>query len=243
VYLSWTNIKTNEMNINNLIVEVTRKCNLYCDHCLRGDAMAMNIKKEYIDSVLSQVDNIGNVCFTGGEPSLNVPVMEYFLEQCKRRRISIEFFYIATNGVDVPESFIMFCLKMYSYCDNKEMCRVDLSNDRYHMDIADFNTELLQGLSFFGKKFEKDNWNYYNGSGLISEGRGKRVKEAHGPITVDDEMSLDDFENDCEVYLNCKGEIINGCNWSYASQKKHKLCDVGELSKYYEELQEAQLHF
>ena len=229
------------MNISNLIVEVTRKCNLYCDHCLRGDAMNMNIKKEYIDSLLNQVDSIGNLCFTGGEPSLNVPVMEYFLERCKSRGITIEFFYIATNGVNVPESFIIFCLKLYAYCELKEACRVDLSNDRYHMDIADFSLELLQGLSFFGKKFEKDYYNYGNGSGLISEGRASNEKHAHNPILVDDEMTLEDFENECEVYLNCKGEIINGCNWSYRSQKEHKLCDVGELSKYYKKLQELEL--
>lgn len=226
------------MNINNLIVEVTRKCNLYCDHCLRGDAMNMNLKKEYIDSLLSQVDSIGNLCFTGGEPSLNVPIMEYFLEQCKNRRISIEYFYIATNGVNVPESFILFCLKLYSYCDSKENCLVHLSNDRYHMDEADFNLDLLQGLSFFGRKFAKDNWDYYNGSGLIGEGRSSNNQHAHEPITIDDDMTLEDFENDCEVYLNCKGEIINGCNWSYKSQKEHKLCDVDSLSTYYKWLHE-----
>lgn len=230
------------MNINNLIVEVTRKCNLYCDHCLRGDAMNMNIKKEYIDSLLSQIDSIGSVCFTGGEPSLNVPAMEYFLEQVKRRRIPIEFFYIATNGVNVPESFVIFCLKLYSYCDNKEGCRVDVSNDRYHMDIADFDLELLQGLSFFGKKFEKDNYSYNNGVSLINEGRSSNTKGAHEPFDCIEIENPDNFTDECEVYLNCKGEIINGCNWSFQSQKKHKLCDVGELSKYYQELINEQVY-
>lgn len=230
------------MNLSNLIVEVTRKCNLYCDHCLRGDAMAMNIKKEYIDSILSQVDSIGSVCFTGGEPSLNVPAMEYFLEQCKGRRISIEFFYIATNGVNVPESFVIFCLKLYSYCDNKEACRVDVSNDRYHMDIADYNLDLLQGLSFFGKKFEKDYFNYANGASLISEGRSSNTRGAHEPYDSIEINSPNEFTDECEVYLNCKGEIINGCNWSFQSQKKHKICNVGELTEYYQKLIDAEVY-
>lgn len=229
------------MNISNLIVEVTRKCNLYCNHCLRGDAMNINLKKEYIDSLLSQVDSIGSLCFSGGEPSLNVSIMEYFLEQCKKNNISIGYFYIATNGVDIPDSFVIFCLKLYSYCDEKEQCQVHVSNDRYHMDIADFNIEMLQGLSFFSKKFEKDFYNYGNGSGLISEGRASNERNGHKPILIDDEMNIEDFVNDCEVYLNCKGEIINGCNWSYTSQKKHKLCDVGELTKFYESLEEVEM--
>jgi hypothetical protein len=230
------------MNINNLIVEVTRKCNMYCDHCLRGDAMNMNIKKEYIDSVLSQVDNIGNVCFTGGEPSLNLPAMEYFLSECKRRRISLEYFYIATNAVKVTESFVMFCLKMYSYCDNKEMCRVDVSNDRYHMDEADFDMSMLQGLSFVGKKYEKDNFNFAGGTSLISEGRSSNTKGAHKPYDHIEIDSVNSFTDECDIYLNCKGEIINGCNWSYASQKKHKLCNVGELTEYYQKLIDAEVY-
>lgn len=228
------------MNINNLIVEVTRKCNLYCDHCLRGDAMNMNLKKEHVDSLLDQINEIGDLCFSGGEPSLNVPIMEYFLEQCISRRISIERFYIATNGVDTPIEFVIFCLKLYSYCDDKENCSVQVSNDMFHMDISDYNVDMLEGLKFFSKKFDKDRDTY--GVGLITEGRSSGNKHGHKPFTVDDNMTLDEFESECEVYLNCKGEIINGCNWSFSSQKKHKMCDVGKLSEYYQELINEQVY-
>lgn len=169
--------------------------------------------------------------------------MEYFLEQCKNRRILIGNFYIATNAVKITESFVMFTLRLFAYCDEKEYCQVHVSNDIYHMDLTDFDLELLEGLKFFGKKFAKDRDNYSNGVSLINEGRSQNNRHAHKVYSIDDEMTAEEFTDECEVYLNCKGEIINGCNWSYSSQKKHKLCDVGEMSKYYEELQEAQLHF
>lgn len=229
------------MNIRDMIIEVTRKCNIQCDHCLRGDAVNLNMKKEYIDSLLDQVTGFGGIVFTGGEPSLNVPIMEYFLEECKQRNIPIDYFYIATNGVNVSEQFVIFCLKLYSYCYEKDSCRVDLSNDEFHGYESGYDIELLSGLSFFGKKFEKDDYNYMGGAGLINEGRSAKKRGAHDPIVIDDNMTLEEFENECEVYLNCKGEIINGCNWSYKNQKLHKLCDVGELSTYYEKLQEVEM--
>jgi len=48
--------------------------------------------------------------------------------------------------------------------------------------------------------------------------------------------SLDDFE-ESQIYLNCLGEIINGCDWSYENQKFHKICDVKDLKSTVEKLQ------
>lgn len=223
------------MDISNLIVEVTRKCNISCDHCLRGEVMNMNLKKEYVDTLLNQIDSIGSLCFTGGEPTLNLPIMEYFLEQCKARGIDIANFYIVSNGKKITEKFVMFCMRMYSYCVEKDQCSVQISNDYYHQVECSYDISLLNGLSFFSKKNEKDNYNYGNDSFLKTEGRreGKKNK----PIVIDEErITVNEFESEVEVYLNCKGEIINGCDWSYINQKKHKLCDVGKLSEYYQEL-------
>lgn len=225
------------MNIRSLVVEVTRKCNISCAHCLRGNASNMDMKKEYIDSLLNQVKYISDLTFSGGEPSLNVPIMEYFLEQCKVKKIGIGGFYIATNGMKISESFVMFCLKMYSYCDSRESCCVELSNDIYHKKEGKYDINLLQGLSFFGKKFEVDNFNYNGGTSLKSEGRneGSYNKPRVHKVT------LENLEDCIDLYLNCKGEIINGCDWSYKNQRKHKLCDVGDLELYYANLKLVEL--
>jgi hypothetical protein len=225
------NTKTTQMEIQNLIIEVTRKCNIKCDHCLRGEPINSNLKQEYIDSLLDQVTYINHVTFTGGEPSLNVPIMDYFLTEVKQRGIGISCFYIATNGINIPESFILFCLKMYSYCEDKESCSVDVSNDEFHSYEGSYNDELLRGLSFFRKRWDKDGFNYYGGSSLIKEGRSTQGRK---PFTHSID-GVDSFE-ESEIYLNCKGEIINGCDWSYKNQKKYKLCNVGELTEFYERL-------
>ena len=227
------------MEIRNLIIETTRRCNMKCQHCLRGAVQNMDMETKYIDSLLSQFRSIGNVTFSGGEPSLNVPIMEYFLSECKRRNVYVGSFYVATNGLKPSIDFTVFCLKMFAFCSDKEMCRVDLSNDMYHAEEGNFNTELLDGLSFFGKKFENDNFRYTYG--LLNEGRAKKLTYLELNEVHESKIeSLEDLE-EADIYLNCKGEIINGCDWPYASQSKHKLCDVSELYAYYEKIEQLEL--
>ena len=60
------------ISIQNLAIEVTRKCNIKCAHCLRGDSQNKDIDLKYIDILLDQVNYIGHFCPTGGEPSLNI---------------------------------------------------------------------------------------------------------------------------------------------------------------------------
>jgi len=219
-----------KISIDHLMVEVTRRCNMECSHCLRGEAQNKNLSTEYIDKLLDQVDCIGEVTFTGGEPSLNVPMLEYFLEQVKLRGISVSFFYIATNGLKISQDFVMFCLKMYSYCDEKKMCCVDVSNDYYHAEHGNYNTELLGGLGFFNRKYAQECSKDHQ---LIAEGNSQYNLSAQpNHVSIIDDR--EDF-NDSYIYLNCEGNIINGCDWSYSSQSQSKniLCPVENLNKYF----------
>ena len=224
------NLKTRVMEVSNLVIEVTRKCNMCCDHCLRGEMENLDLQEKYIDSLLNQVTYISDVTFTGGEPSLNVPIMEYFLNQCKEKEIGIGGFYIATNGLNIGEDFVMFCLRMFSYCDEKEQCTVHVSNDYYHQVEGSYTTELLDGLSFFRRKFEKEGWDYYRGDTVIRQGRGEGFSNGQ-------DLSYSDIEtkeelNDTTIYLNCNGDMINGCDLSYGNQELYVLCHVDDFTDF-----------
>ncbi len=227
------------MELNNLVIEVTRKCNIKCEHCLRGNAQNKVLDTKYIDTLLDQVTYISNICFTGGEPSLATEVCEYTLSLIKERQIGIGFFFIATNGVNVPEEFVIFCLKLYNHCDEKDMCEIAISNDTYHRNQANYSMSLFDGLKFAQLRNEDQNYSYRGGANLIPEGRavdfGARRNQLHAPKI----KTKDDF-NETEIYLNCNGDIIGGCDWSYKSQnrKANILCKVENLTRYYENLKE-----
>lgn len=67
---------------NNVFIEVTRRCNMCCAHCLRGDAESIDIQEKYIDAFLDNFEKgayISSLTFTGGEISLNIPAIRYTL--------------------------------------------------------------------------------------------------------------------------------------------------------------------
>jgi len=209
-----------KVNIDSLVIEVTRKCQLQCSHCLRGDAEAIDIKPEYIDLLLSKVGYISSVTFTGGEPSLNVGAIDYFIQQVEHHQVTVGNFYIATNAVTVSDEFLLAIMRLWLLCDENEISQVAISNDGYHADEIEDSTQSkkLECFKFTSNKYNAGEW--YDG---ISEGRNEgsgRDPKDHGFEIEDDEV------REGEVYLNCKGEIISGCDWSYESQPKHKVCNV-----------------
>ena len=212
---------------------------MQCDHCLRGCAENKDIKNDYISQLLLQVDYIGNVTFTGGEPSLNVVAIEHFIAECKRLNVSIGGFYIATNGLNVKENFVIACLKLYAMSDEKEACRVDVSNDLFHAGEGSYDTELLDGPAFFGRKFSEEHYDYQDGRSLISEGNANENGMGSRANTAPDIETQEDLQN-TEVYLNVNGDIINGCDWSFETQDsgEYTLCKVGGLSEYVDGLEE-----
>lgn len=101
--------------IENLMIEVTRRCNMACPHCLRGEAQDMDISFAVLENLLARVDSIRELVFTGGEPSLNPDAMLETLRLCKVHRIPVQTVWIATNGRQLPDRFIKACHKWNAY--------------------------------------------------------------------------------------------------------------------------------
>lgn len=59
-----------EIYVNYLAIEVTRRCNMKCEHCLRGDAQNLDISTAVLSGIAKHI-HPASVIFTGGEPSLN----------------------------------------------------------------------------------------------------------------------------------------------------------------------------
>lgn len=101
--------------INHLSIEVTRKCNMQplCLHCMRGNPQNQTIKKEYIDSLLNQTLEIGELAITGGEPTLCIDEIDYIIDKLIENAIPLFTLNIVTNGLIFDERFIEV-IKKYS---------------------------------------------------------------------------------------------------------------------------------
>lgn len=118
---------------NKLSIEVTRRCNLRCDHCLRGDPENVDITPGLLEKVLKQIDSVGNcVTLTGGEPLLLewLPELLMRLTAGKDGDMIFGSIYIATNGTKFTEriinAFNMTHERMY------QEFSVQISLDEFH---------------------------------------------------------------------------------------------------------------
>lgn len=57
---------------NNVFIEVTRRCNMCCAHCLRGDAESIDIQEKYIDAFLDNFEKGAYKIQTGKPTTLVV---------------------------------------------------------------------------------------------------------------------------------------------------------------------------
>ena len=205
--------------LDSLVIEVTRKCNMACAHCLRGESQSIDIDTKYIDVLLNNVSGICNVTFSGGEPSLNVPAIEYVLERCKALQIPVGSFYVVTNGKADPTPLAIACLKWYAYCDDKEdgMCGLTMSKDMFHDYVNQDHEDLLRGLSFFNE----DKFTDFNKVKIINEGR---AEELGGFAKVDQasrhgDFCYEDWQDECRIesliYLSANGDVKTDCDVAY----------------------------
>ena len=218
--------------IADLVIEVTRRCNMCCAHCCRGEAENIDITHEVIDRTLANLSGIGMLVFSGGEPSLNTEAIEYTLEVCKRKGISVSAFYVVTNAKcsdrAAYERFIVACLRWYAYCDDRYICGVAQSLDMFHDEADSYAEELLRGLAFFREEDKKNDWENTK-SPVINEGRAKELSsvcynkrelnvtwQSHEFEAYDDEIAI----RDNVVYVNVLGEVLPNCDMSYESQRE-----------------------
>lgn len=209
--------------LDQLCIEVTRKCNMSCAHCLRGEAQKIDIDTKYIDNLLQDVSGICNITFTGGEPSLNISAIEYTLQKCQELDIPVASFYIVTNGKSNILPLVTACLKWYAYCDDYEdMCGLALSKDMFHDEIDADNERILRGLSFF----REDKFTNFDNVKIINQGR---AEELGGFFKVNEEdrhekFSFEDYDDDeCRIesliYLSANGDVKTDCDIAYENDE------------------------
>ena len=123
-----------EIYVNYLAIEVTRRCNMKCNHCLRGDAQNLDISTAVLSGIAKHI-HPASVIFTGGEPSLNVTAIKRYFELAERYDTMPAAFYVATNGATSKEQMrdlALTLLESYAKKEEQDMCEVDVSVDMFH---------------------------------------------------------------------------------------------------------------
>lgn len=120
-----------KLTFEELAIEITRKCNRRCIHCMRGTAQKSTITKDIIDKIFLEIANCKRIALTGGEPLLAINMIEYLVDKIILSEWDIEIFQLTTNGTIIDERIIQ-CLSRL--CNNKNRCcsLLRISGDKFH---------------------------------------------------------------------------------------------------------------
>lgn len=133
---------------DNIMLEVTRKCNLKCEHCMRGEPQNINMSNEILEKVFSQVDQIYHLSLTGGEPFLAPQVIESMVDIIIENKIKVWRCTTVDNGTILNDLGIrsikalnrlgeyiyntVWNNKARSNPDTKPPISISISNSIYH---------------------------------------------------------------------------------------------------------------
>lgn len=161
-------------------LETTRRCNMKCEHCMRGESQNIDMPKEYIDALLdnSDISRIGQICFSGGEPTLNPEIIVYTINKIISNNIDVRSIVMVTNG------------KVF----NKEI--VDAFN-RFNEYVNQMEIKEIEKLDFDYNVIDKEEW-----IKSVTDNHARitfSIDKFHYPIT-------DDVKS--QYYQNAKGIVI-----------------------------------
>ena len=121
-----------QYKFTSLMIELTRKCNLSCKHCMRGDAQDVTITREIIDTIFENVGDCSRFSFTGGEPLLALDELEYFVDRIIESGYNTNVIDLVTNGT-VMDRRIMDVFEKFCYSRKGREAHLLISNDRFHL--------------------------------------------------------------------------------------------------------------
>ena len=214
-----------------LVVEVTRRCNMHCKHCLRGTSEKEDINRESLRAALKQFDRIGCITFSGGEPTLNLEAIRDTLELCKELGITVGNFYLVTNGKmteKTRDELIDVCDAWYAYCDDNELSALTVSQDMFHEPNWVFVDEMDDLFLPYFKSGDKRT--DFRVTGILRSGRAKRLKKDQyrflkpadtswrqiSAYRYDDELVIEEGT----LYLSANGLFYPNCDLSYEQMRE-----------------------
>lgn len=116
--------KTNKRIVQRITLHVSNDCNLRCQYCyanggnyrLERKLMSVSTADDFVKFCIREFDEIGEIVFFGGEPLMNVPVMQrictLFNDAFSKKKIKVlPSFNMITNGTILNAVIISFIQK------------------------------------------------------------------------------------------------------------------------------------
>lgn len=234
-----------KVELNSLVLEVTRRCNFKCLHCIRGDPQNIDLDpkifKEFLE--VNNITKISQFIITGGEPTLVLDIIDQVMDIVISKNIIIDNIFIKINGSKISDSklirFFKLILKM-NKITNFNLEDIDyagvsirISNDPFHQEFQD--QESIDKLLLF-TNCQMDN--EYNNIILL----GKAIENKEYIMNYNYSFVQNDFIQNVTIdydengnyqvldliTLTCTGKVLSDCDYSYDLEDYISICMYNE---------------
>ena len=221
-----------KINIDNLLKEVGRKCNMIppCRHCLRGYSQNKVISEEVLEKFFSQVNCVSTITIGGGEPTLHLDEIDTLISIILKYNVEIGSFYIVTNGKIYRKRLIDICNFLYNdICWDNELSGLAVSDDKFHRERQKDIDKFLYNKNryYFENEYyeemrpyvRKDKETDFSKVSIINMGMAKINGIGNRELNIylpykeiwEDEIVV----RDIELYLTYDGRLLPCCDLSY----------------------------
>lgn len=160
--------------INTISFEITRRCNLNCKWCSKGEPQNFDISKEIIDKTLEEIEDyyINCIRITGGEPFLKPEIIEYLINKIIEKKIKVKMLHLISNATIKNEEIKNSIMKFISYGNTIQDERKDIEkyfsdriSDSFYEKAKNRDTMVALVLSTYEHENERiidDVYNFYD---------------------------------------------------------------------------------
>lgn len=127
-------------------IEVTRRCNKKCLHCMKGDAQDVTMDKKTMDKIFHDVEDVEWIAIGSGEPLLELGRIEYLINKIIESRWSTRVIELTTNGSILDDRLIEI-LSLFCSAKDGNIAMLRISNDQFHDEV-----EYQNAYSFYSKR-------------------------------------------------------------------------------------------
>lgn len=237
----------NKIYWDNFCIEITRRCNMKCIHCMRGEPQNLDMNLTYIEEVFKNTAYIGVLHFSGGEPALNIPVLEGSLELAKKYNVMILNIDIITNGKEVPDSFIDIVKQWKKYCSLFNANQQEgfyLTIDPFHEEIDLKNIKKITANNLGQIRLDRyrpkkniiiEKNNDTKSTYIVDCGRARTLEGYEKlPWNIkEDPPTVYKYNNNyyiiAKAMLSCNGFILKHTVYEWISEDKVKFCYYTDL--------------
>jgi len=170
-------------------------------------------RRELLGNLFTQIDDIGFLGFTGGEPLLFPHVLDDVFDEAEARDVRVHNFFVTTNGTCVSDEVVSTLHRCFDRCIRTESSYVDISVDQWHPPSLD-HTQFIRKVPFARTRDLPEVY----AEGMANSMLYPRVTTA--PVVISGNNI------DGAMYVNCLGNILFGLDWSYESQEREVVCST-----------------